>query len=96
MLDVLCDDCRAHFDQLQSCLKAAGIPTAMKGGSRFAVCASLEVDLIASATVAASSFTSGDAAASSQVMSVALGASVAQSAHTRTPRTFRSGTGGRM
>ena len=26
MLDVLCDDCRAHFDQLQSCLKAAGIP----------------------------------------------------------------------
>ena len=26
MLDVLCDDCRAHFEQLQACLNAAGIP----------------------------------------------------------------------
>ncbi len=26
MLDVLCDDCREHFDQLQRCLKASGIP----------------------------------------------------------------------
>lgn len=26
MLDVLCDDCRAHFAQLQKCLDATGIP----------------------------------------------------------------------
>ena len=26
MLDVLCDDCRAHFEQLQACLRASGIP----------------------------------------------------------------------
>lgn len=26
MLDMLCDDCRAHFEQLQACLDAAGIP----------------------------------------------------------------------
>ena len=26
MLDVLCDDCRQHFAELQSCLKASGIP----------------------------------------------------------------------
>ncbi len=26
MLDVLCDDCREHFEQLQACLSAAGIP----------------------------------------------------------------------
>ena len=26
MLDMLCDDCRAHFEQLQACLNAAGIP----------------------------------------------------------------------
>ncbi len=26
MLDVLCDDCKVHFAQLQECLKASGIP----------------------------------------------------------------------
>ena len=26
MLDVLCDDCRAHFSELQACLDSAGIP----------------------------------------------------------------------
>ncbi len=26
MLDVLCDECKAHFAQLQSCLQASGIP----------------------------------------------------------------------
>lgn len=26
MLDMLCDDCRAHFEQLQAYLKAAGVP----------------------------------------------------------------------
>ncbi len=26
MLDVLCDDCKAHFAQLQECLQASGIP----------------------------------------------------------------------
>lgn len=26
MLDVLCDDCKAHFAQLQECLRASGIP----------------------------------------------------------------------
>ena len=26
MLDVLCDECRAHFEQLQACLKVSGIP----------------------------------------------------------------------
>ena len=26
MLDVLCDDCRSHFGQLQQCLDATGIP----------------------------------------------------------------------
>ena len=26
MLDVLCDDCRAHFDQLKACLDISGIP----------------------------------------------------------------------
>ena len=26
MLDILCDDCKAHFEELQQCLKAAGIP----------------------------------------------------------------------
>ena len=26
MLDVLCDECRAHFEQLQACLSAAGVP----------------------------------------------------------------------
>ena len=26
MLDVLCDECREHFEQLQACLKASGMP----------------------------------------------------------------------
>lgn len=29
MLDCLCDECRAHFDKLQACLKVSGIPYAI-------------------------------------------------------------------
>ena len=29
MLDCLCDECRAHFDKLQACLKTSGIPYAI-------------------------------------------------------------------
>ena len=29
MLDMLCDECRAHFEELQACLTAAGIPYAV-------------------------------------------------------------------
>ena len=44
MLDMLCDECRAHFDELRSCLSAAGIPKKVPYSCRHTTATRLAID----------------------------------------------------